>query len=301
MKPVLQLAFLILPFMAIAQKEIPLYTQNIPNNIPCDKKENQINGTRVDSVTVPTLTIFLPDNCDSFKTAIIICPGGGYAGLAIGHEGFDVARELNKAGIAAFVLKYRLPNDACMENKSIVPLQDAQRAIQLVREKANEWNINENKVGVMGFSAGGHLASTLATHFNNAVIANSKNISLRPDFAILVYPVISFADSLTHWGSRNNLVGKNPTAGQIIFFSNELQITPQTPPTFLVHAADDKTVKVENSLYFFQNLKKNKVPAEMHIYEKGGHGFGMYNRTTKELWLPTAINWMQSNQLIKGK
>lgn len=300
MKPVLQLALLILPFMAFAQKEIFLYTQNIPNNIPCNKKESQLNGGSIDGVTVPTLTVFLPNICDSFKTAIIICPGGGYAGLAMGHEGFDVAKELNNAGIAAFVLKYRLPDDACMENKSIVPLQDAQRALQMVREHAKEWNINENKVGVMGFSAGGHLASTLATHFNNAVIANSKNISLRPDFAILVYAVISFTDSLTHWGSRNNLVGKAPTAGQISFFSNELQVTPQTPPIFLVHAADDKTVKVENSLYFFENLKKNKVPAEMHIYEKGGHGFGMYNRTTKELWLPTAINWMQSNQLVKG-
>ena len=231
-------------------------------------------------------------------TAILICPGGGYSGVAMGHEGYDVAEELNNNGIAAFVLKYRLPDDACMENKSTVPLQDAQRGLQIIREHAKEWSVNENKIGVMGFSAGGHLASTLATHFNNAVIENSKNISLRPDFAILVYPVISFSDNLTHWGSRNNLIGKKPTAEQINFFSNELQITPQTPPTFLVHAANDEVVKVENSLIFFEKLREQKVPAEMHIYEKGGHGFGMYNRTTKDLWLKSAINWMKANKII---
>lgn len=300
MKYSLFIFFLSIAIMSKAQSEIPLYKEAVPNSKPSDKKEVHLDGGRVEGVTLPTLTIFLPEKSDSFRTAVIICPGGGYARLAMGHEGFDIAKELNKNGIAAFILKYRLPDDKCMDNKSIAPLQDAERAIQLVRENATSWNINVNKIGIMGFSAGGHLASTLGTHFNQIEIENKNNLSLRPDFMILGYPVISFTDSLMHKGSRENLIGKNPSDAQIIKFSNELQITAQTPPTFLVHASDDKTVKVENSIYFFQTLRKNGVPAEIHIYQNGGHGFGMYNKTTKDLWLNSAINWLQNNKLIKG-
>ncbi len=286
--------------MSHAQTTIPLYDGIIPNNKPTTKPETNMGNGRIAGVTTPTLTVYLPEKKDSFLTAVIICPGGGYARLATEHEGHEVAKTFNAKGVAAFVLKYRIPADSSMNNKEIVPLQDAERAIQLVREKAKEWNIDPNKIGIMGFSAGGHLASTLGTHFNMVVIDNPKNIDLRPDFMILGYPVISFADSLAHMGSRENLIGKNASAEKIKLFSNELQITAQTPPTFLVHAADDKTVKVENTILFFEALQKNKVPSEMHIYEKGGHGFGLHNPTTKSDWFDTAINWMVSNKLMKG-
>ena len=286
--------------MSNAQTIIPLYDGIIPNNKLVTKSEINKGNGRIAGVTIPTLTVYLPEQKDSFLTAVIICPGGGYAGLAMEHEGSAVAKTFNEKGVAAFVLKYRLPADSTVNNKEIVPLQDAERAIQLVREKAKEWNINPDKIGIMGFSAGGHLASTLGTHYNMIVIDNPKNINLRPDFMILVYPVISFADSLAHMGSRENLIGKNANAEKIKLYSNELQVTTQTPPAFLIHAGDDKTVKVENSILFFEALQKNKVPSEMHIYEKGGHGFGLHNSTTKDEWFDTAINWMLTNKLMKG-
>jgi acetyl esterase/lipase len=214
------------------------------------------------------------------------------------HEGHEVAKTLNAHGIAAFVLKYRIPNDAVMTNKQIVPLQDAERAIQLIREKANEWNINPNNIGIMGFSAGGHLASTLGTHFNEVLIDNKNNIPLRPDFLILGYPVISFDKSIAHLDSRKNLIGQNPTPELVDHFSNELQVTPQTPITFIVHASDDGGVLVENSIRFYQALQKNKVPAEIHIYEKGGHGFGLHNKTTTDEWFDRLIDWMKMNKII---
>ena len=286
--------------MSNAQTIIPLYDGIIPNNKLVTKSEINKGNGRIAGVTIPTLTVYLPEKKDSFLTAVIICPGGGYAGLAMEHEGSAVTKTFNEKGVAAFVLKYRLPADSTVNNKEIVPLQDAERAIQLVREKAKEWNINPDKIGIMGFSAGGHLASTLGTHYNMIVIDNLKNINLRPDFMILVYPVISFADSLAHMGSRENLIGKNANAEKIKLYSNELQVTTQTPPAFLIHAGDDKTVKVENSILFFEALQKNKVPSEMHIYEKGGHGFGLHNSTTKDEWFDTAINWMLTNKLMKG-
>ena len=291
--------------MSQAQQIIHLYEGKIPNAQPCDLKEKtnyDHNIKFVENVTDPTLTVYLPAQQDSFKTAVLICPGGGYQVLASGHEGDDVALLLNKYGIAAFVLQYRLPNDACMLNKEIVPLQDAQRAIELIRKNANKWKINADKLGIMGFSAGGHLAATTSTHFLTSYTENKDNISLRPDFSILVYPVISFTDALTHQGSRENLL-KTPHAMQEekkIYYSNELQVNEKTPPAFLVHATDDETVKVENSLVYFEALKKNKVPVEMHIYAKGGHGFGLNNPTTKEKWISSAINWLQANQFIKG-
>jgi acetyl esterase/lipase len=286
--------------MGHSQTIIPLYEGNIPHNKPHVPAEiNRGNGS-ITGVTVPTLILYLPEKSDSFHTAVIICPGGGYSGLATGHEGHEIARELNKKGIAAFILKYRIPADSNMDHKEIVPLQDAERAIQLVRLHAKEWNINPEKTGIMGFSAGGHLASTLGTHFNQVEIDNQENINLRPDFMILCYPVISFADTLAHMGSRENLLGRNATAEQVKLYSNELQVTPQTPPAFIIHAADDRVVKVENSILFFEALQKNKVATEIHIYQRGGHGFGLHNVTTKENWFNSAINWLQSNQLMKG-
>jgi acetyl esterase/lipase len=184
-----------------------------------------------------------------------------------------------------------------MVDKTIGPLQDAQQAIRTVRKQAAAWGLNPNKIGIMGFSAGGHLASTAATHFNFfADQSLNDTTSVRPDFAILIYPVISFNDSIAHMGSKNNLVGKNPSSELVKLFSNELQVTKNTPPVFLVHAEDDGTVPVENSIRFYQACIKNKVPAEMHLYPKGGHGFGMHNKTTNDQWFERLMNWINTIQ-----
>jgi acetyl esterase/lipase len=286
--------------MVHAQQELPLYgNQSIPNSKPVNDREKVDSGkqgrTNLSLVSHPTLTIFLPPKEKANGTAVVVCPGGGYTHLAIGHEGFEVARRLNEMGIAAFVLKYRLPSDETMVDKTIGPLQDAQRAIQLVRQRAEEWGVRTDRVGIMGFSAGGHLASTAGTHFNRTVIDNPAHISLRPDFMILLYPVISFADSIGHRGSRDNLIGKSPGAEKIREYSNEWQVTEQTPPAFLVQAEDDRTVPVANSLYFYEALQRKGVPAEMHIYPKGGHGFGLHNMTTKDQWIERLQNWMDAN------
>lgn len=282
-----------------AQDSISLYPNGIPNSKVSSIKEEylpQQNGrVGIRNVINPTLTIYRPSKQKNKGVAVIICPGGGYSGLAATHEGKEVAERFAQWGITAFVLKYRLPNDAIMVNKSIGPLQDAQRAFQLVKQRAAEWSVDSAKIGIMGFSAGGHLASTAATHFNTVVIDNKENISLRPAFAILGYPVISFADSITHRGSRDNLLGKNASAKELIYYSNELQVTPQTPPTFLIHAGDDVVVPVQNSLFFYSALARNKVPAELHVYPKGGHGFGMVNRTTSDQWMDRLFNWMKMN------
>ena len=280
-----------------AQKVIPLYEGEIPNSRPApDEEKFETDGmVRISKISKPTLTIYLPSEGKSTGTAVIICPGGGYWINAISHEGTDVAKKFNEMGIAAFVLKYRIPNDATMINREIGPLQDAQQAIKMVRLRAEEWKVNPNRIGIMGFSAGGHLASTAGTHFNNAVIENPTNISLRPDFMILIYPVISFQDSIGHLGSRDQLIGKNPSVEKINFYSNELQVTKNTPPTFLVHASDDNGVKSENSIVFYQQMIRNHVPAEMHIYQGGGHGFGLNNKTTKDNWIDRCVAWLSMN------
>ena len=206
-----------------------------------------------------------------------------------------MAEEFNKWGITAFVLKYRLPDDSLNVDKSLAPLQDAQQAIRLVRANAKEWGVNKNHIGIMGFSAGGHLASTAATHFTfKADATNNDTTSVRPDFAILLYPVISFDTTFGHMGSRNKLIGTQPTADKTAFFSNELHVTSNTPPIFIVHASDDTGVPVENSIRFYQACVKNKVPVEMHLYPHGGHGFGLYNKTTSDNWMDRLKNWLSS-------
>ena len=303
MKKILFL-LLALPAMTTlsAQEIIPLYKE-VPNSKPIANREKSETGKdgilRINKVSEPTLIVFLPPKEKANGTAVIICPGGAYSMLAASHEGTDVAKVFNEWGITAFVLKYRLPDDSIMEQKEIGPLQDAQRAIQLVRLNAKKWGIAANKIGIMGFSAGGHLASTAGTRFNSAVIKNIKNTSLRPDFMILLYPVISFTDSLANMGSRNNLIGKNPTQEKINYYSNELQVTKQTPPTFLVHAKDDGGVKVQNSIAFYNALQKNSVPSEIHLYEKGGHGFGMNNKTSEDKWMDWLQVWMKKNGWVK--
>ena len=287
-----------------AQQEFSIYEGPVPNTLPCNKEEvvskNATGKIVIANVTSPTVTVFNPVKQDANKTAIIVCPGGGYARLASGHEGNEVAEAFNKIGITVFVLKYRLPFDSCMTNKEIVPLQDLQQTIKMVRDRAAGFDINPAMLGVIGFSAGGHLASTGITKFSESYIENTSNTNLRPDFAILGYPVISMDSAICHKGSRDNLLGKKASAARLNLFSSELQVNAQTPPTFLVHASDDKSVPVENSIRFYQALIKNKVNAEMHIYQNGGHGFGLHNTTTTDAWFKRAISWMRVNKFIGG-
>jgi acetyl esterase/lipase len=248
------------------------------------------------NVSNPELYVFLPSPEKATGIAVLICPGGGYAGLAIAHEGFAIAKWLNDNGIAGIILKYRLPSDLTMKDKSVGPLQDAQEAMRVIRRKAQEWKVNPAKVGVIGFSAGGHLASTLSTHFDENVYAVSDNTSARPDFSILIYPVITLDSSFTHAGSRSNLIGNNPSDEEVRHFSNELQITDKTPPVFLVHSADDNVVPVKNSIVYFEGIQKYKTTSELHIFEKGGHGYGLsVGKGTQSAWPGMCISWLKEN------
>ena len=208
-----------------------------------------------------------------------------------------MAKKFASAGVTAFVLKYRLPSDLIMVDRSIGPLQDAQRAIQIVRERAVEWKLDPEKIGIIGFSAGGHLASTLGTHYEKVLIDNKANTSLRPSFMALIYPVITMGEK-THQGSKQNLIGQNSTPEQINLYSNEKQINSNTPPTFLVHAQDDTVVPVQNSLMFYEAMTMAKAKAEMHLYEAGGHGFGLNNKTTPDQWFEHCLNWLKANRLL---
>ncbi|MEJ6981550.1 alpha/beta hydrolase [Pedobacter sp. P351] len=277
------------------QKAILLYPNGVPNSkpAPADYVETTINDRGM-MVTNPTLTPYFPSKVMAKRTAVIICPGGGYQHLAFSHEGYDVARKFNTIGVVAFVLKYRLPSDKIMVDKTIAPLQDLQRAIQIVRESAAEWNIDTSKVGVIGFSAGGHLASLAGTHFSNVKIDNKKNINLRPDFMMLLYPRITFSDKPLK-SSGENLLGKDAPQALIDLYSTEKQVTSKTPPTFIVHAGDDKTASVKNSLMFYEALIQNNVKAEMHVYQAGGHGFGLNNKSTADQWFDRAVNFLRQN------
>ena len=294
---------LLMHILAKSQTEIPLYNGPVPNSKSSVNKEyveNRDDGRMIiHNISIPTLTIFEAPKENANGTGVIICPGGGYSIVAIGHEGYDVAKQFNEMGVTAFVLKYRIPTDSTMQNKEIGPLQDAQRAIQYVRENAKKWKLKKDKIGIMGFSAGGHLASTAATHYSISQIPNKKHTNLRPEYLILIYPVISFTDSLMHEGSRDNLLGKRPSAEKIRLYSNELQINAKTPPTFLVHAKDDDGVKVQNSIAFYDALKKNGVPADIYLFENGGHGFGLNNPTSEVKWMDHLKEWMKKRDLVK--
>ena len=298
---ILTVIFSIAANTSTAQFTLPLYKE-VPNSIATtaviEKVDPSSKRGKISHVTYPTLAVFLPKHPHANCTAVIICPGGGYSYLVINDEGYNVARVLNKKGIAAFVLKYRLPDNRIMEDKSIGPLQDAQQAIKIVRENAAKWNIDTLKVGIMGFSAGGHLASTLSTHYTTAVIDNPEHTNLRPDFSILIYPVISFQQGILHKGSKKALIGEDADTSLVNRYSNELQVTKETPPAFLVACNDDKVVPVENTLRYFLALHAHGVNAEMHIYEHGGHGFGLHNKTTQDQWIERCYNWMRANGLL---
>jgi len=256
---------------------------------------------RVQGVTVPVITVYRADPARNTGTAIVICPGGGYSGVVIDKEGHEIARYLRSIGVAAIVLKYRLPRPDGFTFDHDVPWLDASRAVRLTRHHAAEWNLNADRIGIMGFSAGGHLASTLATNFDSGNGASADpvdRLSSRPDFQALIYPVISFQDEIARMGSRRNLIGDDPDGELIDRYSNELRVTEQSPPAFIVSTYDDN-VKAENALHYFEALRAVDVPAEMHIYEVGGHGYGI--RPTGRpvsTWHHRFGEWMKGRGLL---
>jgi acetyl esterase/lipase len=283
-----------------AQEVIPLYADQVPGSKIFESyleviEKGKDGITRISKVTKPTLSIYLAPVDIATGTAVIICPGGGYGILAIDHEGYNVAKRFNEIGITAFVLKYRLPSDEVMVDKTYALLQDVEQAIYLVRRNAATYNIKANKIGIMGFSAGGHLASTLLTHYNDIKIDDAEKISLRPDFGALIYPVISFEQSV-HTGTMKNLLGPNPDDSLKRYFSADQNVNKKTPPTFLVHAKDDKSVPVANSIMLNEALKKNKVKTDLYLYEQGGHGFGLKNKTSDVDWFKLLADWLKKNK-----
>lgn len=296
------LAFVMMQMSALySQPAIQkLWPKGIPGGVASKsyiEEEILLNGlpSRYNRVTDPTLTIFLPPSEKATGTAVLICPGGGYGTLAFDHEGYQIAEWLNENGIAGIILKYRLPSDQIMTDKTTGPLQDAQESMRVIRRHATEWKIDPKKVGVIGFSAGGHLASTLSTHYSEKVYS-SDTTSARPDFSLLIYPVITFDSTFTHMGSRNNLIGRKPSPELISHFSNEKRIDSNTPPAFLVHSADDKTVPVKNSIEYYINLVKYNIPSELHVFEKGGHGYGMSaGKGTQSAWPVLCVDWLRAH------
>jgi len=298
---------LLLSSVLYGQQTISLYDNDeIPNwNADFTPEQTRIidvptgKARFITNVIKPELSIYLPEE-NNFKAAVVLCPGGGYYGLAIDHEGHDVAKKLNEYGIAVFVLKYRMPQESYFENKKVVPLQDVQRAIQYVRANALNFGVDSDKIGVAGFSAGGHLAASAGVHFTKQFQPAPIHINSRPDFMLLVYPVISFQDGLTHRGSANNLIGTFSShekdtldTDDVRFYSNELQVDMNTPPSFLVHALDDEAVPVENSLLFSAALRQEAVEVETFFYKTGGHGFGMYNTYYELNWVDAFVSWLE--------
>ncbi|MGB5500208.1 MAG: alpha/beta hydrolase [Maribacter sp.] len=281
---------------------VPLWPKDkVPNHIVSEEREVIVKGDdldRISKVQEPTIEVYLPAKANANGQAMLIFPGGGYQILAYDWEGTDIAKFLNGKGVAGIVVKYRMPSSVSQKDKHLVPLIDAQRALRMVRSMAEEFNINPTKIGIIGFSAGGHLASTLGTHFNERVYEPIDAIdaqSARPDFMALAYPVISFKSMMTHNGSKSNLSGENSEPEITAYFSNEDQVTEETPPTFLIHASDDNVVPVENSLAFYKALRAKGVSATMHIYPKGGHGFSLArNDVHLRGWTARMFEWMES-------
>ena len=290
---------LTITYISCQTKSIEIWEGKVPNSKNAENfdfiRDTTGSWSFIRHIKNPDMDIFLAENKEKPTSAVIICPGGAYWGLAFKHEGEAVAEWLNSLGISAFVLKYRLPDTTIMLNKTIGPLQDAQEAMRIVRRNAQEWNINPNKIGIMGFSAGGHLAATLSTHYNDKVYDTEDTTSARPDFSILIYPVISMQNEITHGGSRNNLLGENPSKELVDKYSNELQVDSLTPPAFLVHSMDDGAVPVENSIRYALALKNNKVTCELHVFKSGGHGYGLgHSNNTESNWPKLCEAWLQN-------
>ncbi len=281
--------------------QLPLYAGEIPYAKSSDMKEeiaeNDIMVVR--NVVEPMVEVFLPARRNATGHAVLICPGGGYGVLAYDWEGLDMAKWLNSQGIAGVVLKYRLPSPKSQTTPHLAPLTDAIEAMKLIRENAEKWGIDKEKVGVLGFSAGGHLASSLATHYDAEEVERSTyraEFSPRPDFVILGYPVVSFDPAFTHSGSRNNLLPEGTDAKWVDYFSNEKHVDANTPPSFIFHSQDDSGVPVAHSIRFYEALTIAGVSAEMHLYPTGGHGYALSvnKEGTQKGWMDSCIKWIQS-------
>lgn len=288
MKRYFFILIVILTVMRIqAQEEIILYPNGMSESNELTESESYRDKEFIINISTPRMYVFPALKEAASGTAVLICPGGGYSGVSQIKEGQEIAYWFNRLGVTAFVLYYRMPN-----GHHDIPLKDAQTALSIIHSRAKEWNINKNKIGIMGFSAGGHLAATVGTHFTNKIE--------RPAFMILAYPVITMDKNITHGGSRTNLLGKNPSDELVSKYSNELHVTRKTPPTFIVHAIDDKAVPIANSENFVKALQTNKVPATLIKYEEGGHGFGMRKKgIPADYWDQELIKWLLARKLIK--
>ncbi|MDH3648392.1 MAG: alpha/beta hydrolase [Saprospiraceae bacterium] len=300
----LLLLLLLLACSSVAQDlVIPLFPEGIPcaNELQIETTYDSVIGRRVAKVHEPEIHAFFPSQQTERGTGVIICPGGGYTIQAWDWEGTKVAEWFQSLGITAFVLRYRLPHwetDSC---RSKVALMDAQRAVRTVRSRAIEWRLDPDRIGIMGFSAGGHLASSVATHFNDGykTFNSIDSVSCRPDFAILMYPVITMDTSFAHMGSRKNLIGENPLPALVDYYSSEKQVTRECPPTLLVHASDDRGVLPANSIRYYEALLQHDVPAALHMYSKGGHGFSFgEGRGAVEGWPVVCQSWLEEQALL---
>ncbi len=290
--------YLLLSFLVSGQDlTLKVWPDGAPNDNGMTEPEEKYDGVRVRNVSEAEVYVYLPEKDNNTGAAVVICPGGGYWIEAMDHEGYDIAEWLKTKGIAGIVLKYRLPY-----GNHEVPSSDARQAIRIVRKNAKEWGIDENKIGIAGSSAGGHLASTVGTKFDLGD-KNGENeferISSRPDFMLLLYPVISFNEAIGHMGSRKNLIGEGNDWNLAKQYSNELNVTKDTPPTFMVLSDDDKSVIPQNSVEFYLSLKKYDIPAEMHIFQKGGHGYGITKKNqSADIWPDLFYNWLQALEII---
>ncbi|MDR2674840.1 MAG: alpha/beta hydrolase [Opitutaceae bacterium] len=290
--PAIAMTLLSTTLAAAQPAVIPLWPEGVPG-LRADAAPDQDAPARSSGIHHPTM-LFFPAENNATGAAVVVCPGGGYSGLSMQNEGRDVAAWLNSIGVSAFVLKYRMK-----EYGQPAPLQDVLRAIRTVRAGADKFGLLADRIGVLGFSAGGHLASCAATLFDAGAGRTGAPLdatSARPDFAVLVYPVISMRDDIGHRGSRKNLLGANPPAALIDLYSTDERITKNTPPTFLVSGSDDKTVPVQNSIRFYLALRREGVPAELHLYQNGAHGFGMKTGAgNASTWTARCADWMRAN------
>ncbi len=292
------LMFLITGSLFAQDKSLKVWPNGAPNDNGMKEPEEKFDGVRVRNVSEAEMYVYLPEKEKNTGAAVLICPGGGYWIEAMDHEGFEMAEWLKSKGITGIVLKYRLPY-----GHHEIPSGDARQALRVVRANAKEWGIDPGKIGIAGSSAGGHLASTVGTRFdlgNNQSTDPFEKMSCRPDFMLLLYPVISFNEAVGHMGSRKNLIGEGNDWKLAKQYSNELNVTPETPPTFLILADDDKTVIPQNSVDFYLALKQNKVPSELHIFQEGGHGFGMTKKNLPvDMWPELFYNWLKARKIIE--
>jgi acetyl esterase/lipase len=298
-------AFLLFSFFANSQTidNMKLWPNQAPYSDGKATPMKEVRPAFFGNIGEAELDIYRPDPAKANGTAVIICPGGGYVGEALIKEGSDVAKWFNSYGVTGIVLKYRIPGADGVTNREKAPLSDAQRAIRYIRSKSAELSLKSNQIGIMGFSAGGHLASTAGTHYDQGDAQATdpvEKMSCRPDFMLLIYPVVSMDSTITHRGSRQNLLGKNPDPEKVKYYSADQNVTSDTPPTFLVHATDDKTVKVDNSINLYFALQRMGIPVEMHIFEKGGHGFGLDQmKGTALSWPDRCKGWLEQHNLLK--